>query len=152
MSLEKKILIVFVLLLELTGSVRANICNTNIADMVSVCQQSKDTCEKDSMLIFLNRFCSDSVFQCNRIKFPIMHVVAMDAYGENNIMSSIIQEKWEYFNFLDLPRNYIIKVNEINDESFKLNIQIVDTGVCVNYLFELIDCIWFLTKIIDESI
>lgn len=134
--------------IDKNASARVSKSNISMANWVL----SENPCEKDSILSFLNRFCMDSNFQYDRIVFPIVHIEKLDAYDEDDIVSNIRKEEWKYVNFRNLPNDYIVNIDESSDISFKLNIQIEDTGVSVFYVFELVDCIWYLTNIINESI
>jgi hypothetical protein len=55
---------------------------------------------------------------------------------------------WEYQNF----KMFGIKIiSEISKSEYKVELQIDDTGVSVNYFFEIDNDKWYLIKIVDES-
>lgn len=159
MKLNRFFLIVLpIILLESFMFIGLNGCDRNNVHKVSNIHVLNDRihtespCEKDSVSFFLKKFCEDSIFQYSRIKFPVKRIKTMDAYNEVDVVDSVWREEWLYVNFQNLPKNYIVSLGEAEETSFKLNVQIEDTGVSVNYVFELIDCVWYLTNIIDESI
>lgn len=96
---------------------------------------------------FLNKFSSDSIFQKNRIVFPIVS----NLYDVDNgqIDTEVITQKdWSYSNLKST--DYTLKVYK-SEKFDTVNIQGKETGVLVKYIFELIEGKWMLVKIIDES-
>lgn len=110
-----------------------------------------DSCDDYGFDSFLKRFCTDSVFQRNRLASSLVAIEIGDLYNEEYEVSMMGKTEWKYMNFHSLPDNYLVRIRKITETKYKLNVQIEDTGVSVNYIFELIDCQWFLTTIIDES-
>lgn len=108
-------------------------------------------CEEYGFDSFLKRFCTDSVFQINRLNKTLVVIEIGMSYDEEDEVCIMDRNNWKYVNFKSLPANYLVNTEKITGSKYKLNIQIEDTGVSVNYTFELIDCKWFLTTIIDES-
>lgn len=100
--------------------------------------------------IFIDQFQSDSVFQKERIVFPLKNLLY-------NTDSGLFDEKviemneWEFMDFQTLPKNYLKSITQLNVEEFTYNIQIVDTGVSVNYIFKIHEEKWYLIEIRDES-
>ncbi|GAB3517347.1 hypothetical protein GCM10027442_36500 [Emticicia fontis] len=97
---------------------------------------------------FLKRFCTEKDFQLSRIKYPLT-----SKYYEIDTDKPTIKitqkGEWE---FSDLIRkDYIKKVSRKHSKKYILNITIDETGVDVNYIFELINGKWFLTTTIDHS-
>jgi hypothetical protein len=105
------------------------------------------TSDFESFEGFEKRFFSDPKFQLERIIFPLDNSFwNLDTESFDNEI--INKYDWEYSSLND--RKYLKKVEKSKSEA-TLNIQIYDNGVSVNYIFQLKDRKWFLTKIIDES-
>ena len=147
----QNILLIALLCIGLNANAKIDMNNKIVLCNASNVVLCNEVCEKDSVSSFFNRFCADSNFQYSRVIFPVKCTVKMDAYDEPDIEETIEKKNWKYSNFLNLPTNYLIEIERVNETTFKLNLQIEDTGVYVDYLFELIDCKWYLVKIIDAS-
>jgi len=110
----------------------------------------KNNIKKESFDDFFEKFNKDSIFQFSRINFPlnneIYDVESNELYKEN-----IKLENWKYFNFLALSKKYVKTVHQIKKDEVKINIQIIDTGVNVDYFFMVKNQKWILVKIVDES-
>jgi Domain of unknown function (DUF4348) len=96
---------------------------------------------------FYHKFYSDSTFQRNRITFPLINLL-WDVDKKSYDKEIINANEWE---FTSLDDNKYLKKITKSEFRVKLNIQIQDTGVSVNYIFNLKNGKWFLDKIIDES-
>jgi hypothetical protein len=108
---------------------------------------SSKTSDFESFEGFEKRFFSDSKFQLERIIFPLDNSFwNLDTESFDNEI--INKHDWEYSSLND--KKYLKKFEKSKSE-VTLNIRIYDTGVSVNYIFQLKDGKWFLTKIIDES-
>lgn len=108
------------------------------------------TQESEDFNIFLTRFQKDSVFQKDRIIFPLKNLLYNTDTG--SFEEKMINEKeWQFMNFSNLPENYLENITKSNNEEFNYNIQIEDTGVSVNYIFKIHNNRWYLVEIRDES-
>jgi hypothetical protein len=145
------VILVVLVLIELNANAKIDMNNKIVLYNASNVVLSTEVCEKDSVSSFFNRFCADSNFQYSRVIFPVKCTTKMDAYDEPDIEETIEKKNWKYSNFLNLPTNYLIEIERVNETTFKLNLQIEDTGVYLDYLFELIDCNWYLIRIISSS-
>lgn len=99
---------------------------------------------------FLSQFQQDSIFQKQRIVFPIKS----SSYNTDTEMYEegfINEDKWSFTNFTELPKKYIKELTKIDNNRYKYNLQIEDTGVSINYIFSLNKEKWYLVEIIDES-
>ncbi|MBP4140407.1 hypothetical protein J3S90_01150 [Flavobacterium sp. P4023] len=105
---------------------------------------------KENFDIFFDRFNNDSVFQISRIIFPLNNEI-YDFESDKFFKEKIKQENWKYFNFATLSKKYITTLDKIKEDEVKLNIQIVDTGVNIDYFFTFKSNKWVLVKIIDQS-
>lgn len=99
---------------------------------------------------FIIQFERDSLFQNERIKFPLRNAFFDYEEGDTSIRF-IIQSEWKFSDLSKLPSNYIKMSAKVSETKINYTIQIVDTGVSVIYIFELKENKWFLTEIIDES-
>lgn len=99
--------------------------------------------------VFFTKFCSDSVFQFARIVFPLT-VEAYDIDSDKFDTSNLDITEWDFVDFKKIDSSYIVELNKTDTNSV-VNIQIAETGVSVNYIFEIQKSKWTLVKIIDES-
>ena len=150
-KISQNILLIALLCIGLNANAKIDMNNKIVLCNASNVVLCNEVCEKDSVSSFFNRFCADSNFQYSRTIFPVKCTVKMDAYDEPDIEEIIEKKNWKYSNFLNLPTNYLIEIERVNETTFKLNLQIEDTGVYVDYLFELIDCNWYLIRIISST-
>lgn len=150
-KISQNILLIALLCIGLNANAKIDMNNKIVLCNASNVVLCNEVCEKDSVSSFFYRFCADSNFQYSRTIFPVKCTVKMDAYDEPDIEEIIEKKNWKYTNFLNLPTNRLIEIERVNKTTFKLNLQIEDTGVYVDYLFELIDCKWYLVKIINAS-
>ena len=150
-KISQNILLIALLCIGLNANAKIDMNNKIVLCNASNVVLCNEVCEKDSVSSFFNRFCADSNFQYSRVIFPVKCTVKMDAYDEPDIEEIIEKKNWKYTNFLNLQTNRLIEIERVNKTTFKLNLQIEDTGVYVDYLFELIDCKWYLVKIINAS-
>ena len=132
-------------------------CKNNSQAKIEISKSSKDTTSLiaevqaiENFQSFLMNFQKDSVFQCERIIFPLknsLYNTETNSFDENTIK----QNDWTFMDFVNLPVNYLKNIEKINDDEYQYNIQIEDTGVSVNYIFKLINDKWYLVEIKDES-
>jgi len=106
--------------------------------------------EKENSDIFFDRFQKDSVFQKDRIIFPLKNIL-YNTDTESFDEKMINEKEWRFMDFLNLPENYLKKITKLSDDEFNYNIQIEDTGVSVNYIFKIHNDKWYLVEIKDES-
>lgn len=101
--------------------------------------------------IFIKQFQNDSVFQNSRIVFPL-RTLSYNTDTENWEEKLINNNReWGFMNFSKLPNNYLRIINKKTDTEVAYNIQIIDTGVSVDYCFKIKDGKWYLIEIKDES-
>lgn len=105
--------------------------------------------DQEDFEVFFERFNKDSAFQLSRIKFPLRNEV-YDTDSGQFVYKTIERKAWKFFNLKKLPANYVQKLSK---DKFKyvFNIQIIDTGVNVDYIFTMLKGKWFLLKIVDSS-
>ncbi len=108
------------------------------------------TQNREDFDIFLNRFQNDSIFQKERIIFPLKNT-SYNTDTEHFYEIMIYEKEWQFMNLSNLPKNYIKNITKLNDNEFNYNIQIEDTGVNVNYIFKIHNDKWYLVDIKDES-
>lgn len=106
--------------------------------------------EKVNFDIFFEQFQKDSLFQLDRISFPLKK----EFYNTDKEFFDkmlIKKEEWAYTDFSLLSREYLKELTRLSENKYSYNIQIVDTGISVNYIFEIQDGKWYLVEIQDES-
>lgn len=108
------------------------------------------TQESEDFNIFLAQFQKDSVFQKDRIIFPLKNLL-YNTDTESFDEKMINEKEWRFMNFPNLPENYLENITKSNNDEFNYNIQIEDTGVSVNYIFKIHNDKWYLVEIKDES-
>jgi hypothetical protein len=135
-------------------------CNNN-SNLVTEIKSSETTAlatvqKQENFDVFFNKFQKDSIFQIDRIDFPLKcYIYESGSYmdDEGNVVdldnSEIVFEKenWNYQIFVGY-KNFISK---ITDSEYNLELQIEDTGVSINYIFRLYNDFWYLVEIKDES-
>jgi hypothetical protein len=103
---------------------------------------------KETFDEFYRGFSSDSAYQVSRIIFPLI-VETYDLDTEQFVLSAIDQKEWEFMNF-GLKKPYDLEIQPAED-TVRVNIQIEETGVVVDYLFAMVDNRWMLVKVVDQS-
>jgi hypothetical protein len=106
--------------------------------------------EVENFDIFFDKFQKDSIFQKDRIIFPLKYFT-YDTKTDSFSEEFINKKEWKYFDFSKLPENYLRKIIKISDDEFKYNIQIEDTGVYVDYIFKIHNGKWYLVEVNDKS-
>ncbi|MFN0201380.1 MAG: DUF4348 domain-containing protein [Bacteroidia bacterium] len=115
-----------------------------------VLQKPETTPVKEDLYAFLNKLCSDSLFQKTRVQFPL----EMLTLGENNevIRKKVTSDKWRYLGFYykcdSLP---ILRKNEAIGDECILTIQGVENGILEICKFKIIKNKWFLVGYEDVS-
>lgn len=97
---------------------------------------------------FYKKFKSDSAYQVSRIVFPLT-VETYDLDAEAFLTSKMDKKEWGFMNF-ERKKPYHFEVESAKD-TMKVNVQIEETGVFVDYVFTLVDNKWKLIKIVDQS-
>ncbi|WP_165372254.1 hypothetical protein [Emticicia agri] len=103
--------------------------------------------KQEDFEIFWQKFQYDKDFQKSRVKFPLLskYYGVDDEYHEETTKKS----EWEYRDF-----NIEGLIKTLNKESPTRTIMalmIEDTGVYVEYIFELRNKKWFLIETVDQS-
>ncbi|AWX45128.1 hypothetical protein HME9304_02138 [Flagellimonas maritima] len=105
---------------------------------------------------FFERFAKDSVFQKNRVKYPMKWFYYENSYDELKID---VMENGKFY-YIDFTEDK----DAMNKESGKYTVSIdkksnhvdyllkgYDNGLMLTYKFNLIDGCWYLVEILDES-
>ncbi|WP_165769895.1 DUF4348 domain-containing protein [Flagellimonas pacifica] len=119
-------------------------------EMAKDCNQTFDA--------FFKRFATDSVFQKNRVKYPMEWYF----YGNANYASldkEIInsKDKFRYFDFTQdkkaIEREYgAFKIEKAKHKDSVIYKRIgLDSGLLMNFKFHLVDGCWYMVEILDES-
>lgn len=117
------------------------------------CQKSEkskndlESAQNEKFEYFLEKFLSNKDFQLQRIKFPLRNKI-LNTDTNNFEVNEIQRNDWKYFT---LNSKKCIKKNLPAKKIFTLNVQILETGISVDYNFEQKAGKWFLIEIIDQS-
>jgi|GEM_PF-2459113 len=106
---------------------------------------------------FFERFAKDSIFQKNRVKYPLEWFYYKDVTDKTPTLEIV---EYGSFNFVDFAKDK----EAFNNEYDKYEVEIekkknhnlykllgIDNGIHVTYKFKLIDGCWYLAEILDES-
>jgi|SRR3954471_3659958 len=122
----------------------------NHSTFVEENKKNTDTLGVENFDLFIEKFSNDSEFQVSRINFPL-NVETYDIDDESYEKSTIKKSEWKFFDLKNLDEKKIRKINRDVDNNYILNIQIMDTGVFVDYIFKSKNNEWILIKIVDKS-
>ncbi|SNY94786.1 DUF4348 domain-containing protein [Flagellimonas pacifica] len=106
---------------------------------------------------FFERFAKDSIFQRNRVKYPLEWFYYKDVTDKAPTMEIV---EYGSSNYVDFTKDK----EAFNNEYDKYEVEIekkenhnlykllgIDNGIHVTYKFNLIDGCWYLVEILDES-
>ncbi|UOY08524.1 DUF4348 domain-containing protein [Muricauda sp. SCSIO 64092] len=118
-------------------------------EMAKDCDQTFDA--------FFERFAKDSIFQKNRVKYPMKWFYYEDVTDEKPTLELVENGSFDYVDFTKDKEafnneydKYEIEIEkEENNNLYKL--LGIDNGIHVTYKFSLIDGCWYLVEILDES-
>ena len=119
-------------------------CGTKTTDLTA-----KKGIDKETFDDFFNRFRSDSLFQVERVKFPLT-LVTWDI-DDNLTTEEINQKNWRHlrFEYKDEFGTREIDVytqeTKIYSDSAKIELRGVDNGIHVDYVFTKVNGQWTLT-------
>ena len=106
---------------------------------------------------FFGQFAKDSIFQVNRIKYPLKWKYLNDVTDEELTIELV---KYGSFNYIDFTNDEEAYKNEYNKYSIDIDknkdqvlytLHGIDNGIYVIYKFNLIEDCWYLVEIEDES-
>jgi len=134
-------------------------CNNNSKSKTEIRNLEKDTTSlfeiqttEEDFQSFFTKFQQDSVFQLARIKFPLsINIYEFDDSSDTPVLHNrkvIIDKKERKYKSFD---KYIKIISKISENKYNVELQIEDTGVSLNYIFELDNGKWCLMEIKDES-
>ncbi len=117
---------------------------------------SKDLVDqnKEDFYSFIGKFCKDSVFQKQRIHFPLDMNYLDDDFNE--VKENWTQEKWKFSRFYydcdSIATLYYDFQRTFKDTDLRiLIIQGFNNGINAQFTFERINAIWVMTKYEDYS-
>jgi hypothetical protein len=123
----------------------------------SIPKSPKKTATAEDFKAFIISFKTDSIFQHSRIIFPLTHEIIGDLDEAENIIDKIDSKNWRYIDFKYDPK-YETRETDAFTEKFivdkssaKLLYQGVDNGINVEFIFEMKDNNWYLTRWNDLS-
>lgn len=105
---------------------------------------------------FFEQYRTDTAFQTAHTVFPLTYIY-LD-YGEEDMITveeTIAQEDWAFNNF-DMNEysetgEAFLTLGDGENGSKVAEVRIMGTGVALDYVFELVDGHWKMTKYIDSS-
>lgn len=140
-------LLLLAIIISLTGcSSQTHSIKKSEKDITYKSSTTSTTTFNETFEVFFKKFSTDSVYQLSRIVFPL-NVEELET--DDARISTMTAKEWGYMNFV-LKKPYLMKTISVNDTT-KVNVQMEDTGVYVDYLFTTIDGKWMLVKIVDQS-
>ncbi|TRZ41645.1 DUF4348 domain-containing protein [Robertkochia solimangrovi] len=114
-------------------------------------------CDRD-FFRFFGKFKNDSLFQVNKIKFPLQSIYPSDDLeSDYNIIDSISQQEYKFINFSRHEDGWKKEINAFNIELENLeNIYLyrlkgIDNGINMTYKFQFIDSCWYLVAMENYS-
>jgi hypothetical protein len=125
-------------------------CGTKTADTTTDSKIEKETFDN-----FIKKFKSDSLFQIERVKFPLT-LVTWD--NDDNLSSKKIkQENWRHLNFGYLDQVGTSEIDgfthetKVYSDSAKIELRGIDNGIYLDYIFTKVNGLWTLTTKRDYS-
>lgn len=111
--------------------------------------------QKEEFNLFFDRFCSDSIFQKTRVKFPFIEV----SYDieDNQMIDSVSLIDWTFLNLKYDSSAYYRKVDAykqiitLKEDSANVGYRGIDNGIYFDYVFIRPDSNWRLVEYIDYS-
>ncbi|MCD6012351.1 MAG: hypothetical protein K0Q79_2213 [Flavipsychrobacter sp.] len=141
--------LLFFILLTLAACASESEHEKNQKRDINRAEQTEDvSLANESFREFYKIFSSDSAYQVSHIIFPLL-VETYDIDNDGFINSTMDRKEWGYMDF-DLKKPYILKTESAID-TIKINIQMEETGVFVDYLFTTVNKTWMLVKVVDKS-
>ena len=122
-------------------------CGTKTTDTIS-----DSTVDSETFDDFLKKFKSDSLFQIERVKFPLTLVTWDD--DDKLTTEEIELESWRHLSFDKVVTGEIdgyTRETKIYADSAKIELRGVDNGIYVDYVFTKVDGQWRLTTKRDYS-
>lgn len=109
---------------------------------------------KEDFISFLGHFCKDSIFQKQRIEFPLNMTFLDNDYNE--VKESWNQEQWQFTSFYydcdSIAILYYDSNRSFKDTDYRiLYINGVENGINAKFTFERIGSKWVMTKYEDYS-
>ncbi|MPL94428.1 hypothetical protein SDC9_40581 [bioreactor metagenome] len=120
---------------------------------IEIKQDSVDQNNED-FISFLGEFCKDSIFQTQRINFPLDMTFLDNDYNE--VKENWNQEQWKFSRFYydcdSIAILYYDSHRNFKDTDYRiLIINGVENGINAQFTFERIEGKWFMTKYEDYS-
>jgi hypothetical protein len=108
----------------------------------------------ESFNAFWKTYTSDSVFQKERIRFPLpctYYVYEDELDGDDipEITENLYEKEWRFSDFHETPE-YQVEIKK-EDDAYAVLLIGKECGIFVKYVFHLYEGKWYLTKVIDES-
>lgn len=173
-SLKTNVIIFFLLILFINCKDNKKDIPLKRIDSIDNVESTKEKLSKDDSLAldisencnktfeeFFENFAKDSLFQKNRVKYPIKLINGYYDFDKRKDTTSIelILNK-NKFNYIDFTKDknamdkeydkYSVSIENLDSiTNYKLNGY--DNGIRVNFKFKLINGCWFLVEILDES-
>ena len=110
----------------------------------------------DDFEVFFERFSKDSVFQKNRVKYPLKHIYYKDLIDDDVTIDFITDRKSYYYKYTDFTKDKDAVNNEYGkfevyfqkkDSTFLYKRSGIDNDIRVIFSFEILNSCWFLVSI-----
>ncbi|WP_299121079.1 DUF4348 domain-containing protein [uncultured Tenacibaculum sp.] len=150
-------IVIFLLLFTSCNNLKSK---ENKKEIVNLNKSKKEDCIKD-FDTFFDKFGKDSVFQKNKIKYPLRYLISDYDYEQEKDtvgVELIRKEENKYFDFTkdkDAINNefdkYTIEIEKKSDKEILYKHLGYDNGIFIIHKFVFIDGCWFLTEIENKS-
>jgi|GEM_PF-4112149 len=87
----------------------------------------------ESFDTFFTKFNRDSIFQKTRVVFPFKLI---QSDGESDTTIFIQRNGWQYVDFSFPDKKNVVTQERVNDNEIKVLLQVEDTGIHVQHLFQ----------------
>lgn len=113
------------------------------------------TMQQEDFEKFFEKFCTDSMFQKSRVRFPFPEI----SYDieDNKTINSLTSVDWTSINLKYDSSAYYKKVDsykqifEIESDRAKVGFRGIDNGIYFDFIFEIPDSTWQLVRYVDYS-
>ena len=170
----KKLILIFCLILFLSCKNKERNMNSQKENTInSAVIDKNDSNKKEEVPIhvlkdcnksfedFFKQFSRDSIFQKNRVKYPLQYLVSDYDYTTNKDTIGVELIQRRKYNYLDFTIDkgamnneydkYTVETKKINGNTIHYMHLGYDNGIQVTYKFKLIEGCWYMVEILDES-
>lgn len=111
-----------------------------------------DQLKDASFLKFLYHFSTDSVYQKERTRYPLIYQTYDESDFETEIIEYLPEDSLEFVNMLPNFSNLLLNESTYRDSDFRLvHFQGRDNGIYIEYHFKKIKGKWFYVRLVNFS-